>query len=155
TTGEGGMITTEDSALADRMRMMSLHGISRDAWNRYTQHGSWYYEILEPGYKYNMTDMAAALRREQLRRSDDFWEIRRHYAARYTATFRACPEIQPPPAAPPGVQHAWHLYVIRLELERLTLDRAGFIDQLKARGIGASVHFIPLHLHPYYRATYG
>jgi dTDP-4-amino-4,6-dideoxygalactose transaminase len=155
TTGEGGMITTDDGDLADRMRMMSLHGISRDAWNRYTQQGSWYYEILEPGYKYNMTDLAAALGREQLRRSDALWEIRRRYAARYTAAFRACPEILPPPTAPPGVQHAWHLYVIRLDLERLTLDRAGFIDQLKAWGIGASVHFIPLHLHPYYRATYG
>lgn len=155
TTGEGGMVVTNDAALADRMRMMSLHGISRDAWDRYAEHGSWYYEILEPGYKYNMTDIAAALGLEQLRRSDYLWEIRSRYAARYTAAFREAPEIVTPSAPEPGVQHAWHLYVIQLDLQRLTIDRARFIQELKAIGIGASVHFIPLHLHPYYRDTYG
>jgi dTDP-4-amino-4,6-dideoxygalactose transaminase len=155
TTGEGGMLTTDDAALADRARMMSLHGISRDAWQRYTARGSWYYEILEPGYKYNMTDIAAALGLQQLRRVHDFWEIRNGYAARYTEVFRTLPELQTPPEAPVGDQHAWHLYVLRLNRERLCLDRAAFIDELRARGIGASVHFIPLHLHPYYRETYG
>jgi perosamine synthetase len=155
TTGEGGMLTTDSDALAERARMMSLHGISRDAWLRYTAQGSWYYEILEPGYKYNMTDIAAALGLEQLRRGEDLWRIRRQYAARYTEAFRELPEVETPPDAHPGDRHAWHLYVLRLNLERLTLDRAAFIEALRERGIGASVHFIPLHLHPYYRETYG
>jgi dTDP-4-amino-4,6-dideoxygalactose transaminase len=155
TTGEGGMLTTNNDALAERARIMSLHGISRDAWLRYTARGSWYYEILEPGFKYNMTDIAAALGLEQLRRSDDLWQRRREYAARYTEAFRALPALDPPPDAPARDQHAWHLYVLRLNLERLTIGRAAFIDELRSQGIGASVHFIPLHLHPYYRDRFG
>lgn len=155
TTGEGGMLTTDDEDLANRARMMSLHGISRDAWKRYTAEGSWYYEIVEPGFKYNMTDIAAAMGLVQLRRSNELWEIRRRHAARYTEAFSQLPEVTPPPDAPEGVRHAWHLYPIQLDLERLTLDRAAFIEELKKRGIGSSVHFIPLHLHPYYRESYG
>lgn len=155
TTGEGGMLTTNDDRIAERARLMSLHGISRDAWLRYTARGSWYYEILAPGYKYNMTDIAAALGAQQLRRSDDLWARRTAHARRYTEAFRALPELETPPDAAPQDQHAWHLYVLRLNPERLTLDRAGFMDELRARGIGASVHFIPLHLHPYYRERYG
>jgi perosamine synthetase len=155
TTGEGGMLVTDDARLAERARIMSLHGISRDAWKRYTANGSWAYEILEPGFKYNMTDIAAAIGREQLRRSEELWEIRRRYAARYTAAFRELPQVETPPDAPPGDRHAWHLYVLRLNLELLRLDRARFIEELLRRGIGASVHFIPLHLHPYYRERLG
>jgi dTDP-4-amino-4,6-dideoxygalactose transaminase len=155
TTGEGGMLTTADDALAERARMMSLHGISRDAWLRYTAKGSWQYEIVAPGFKYNMTDIAAALGLAQLGRSEELWEIRRRYAASYSEAFRALPELEAPPDASPQDRHAWHLYVLRLNRERLSLDRAGFIEELRARGIGASVHFIPLHLHPYYGATYG
>jgi perosamine synthetase len=155
TTGEGGMLTTDDDALAERARIMSLHGISRDAWLRCSAQGSWYYEILEPGFKYNMTDIAAALGLEQLHRSEELWERRCRYARLYTEAFRAMPELETPPDAPLEDQHAWHLYVLRLNLERLSIDRAGFIGQLRERGIGASVHFIPLHLHPYYRETYG
>jgi dTDP-4-amino-4,6-dideoxygalactose transaminase len=155
TTGEGGMLTTDDDALAERARMMSLHGISRDAWLRYTAKGSWQYEIVAPGFKYNMTDIAAALGLAQLGRSEELWEIRRRYAASYSEAFRAVPELEAPPDASPHDRHAWHLYVLRLNPERLALDRAGFIEELRARGIGASVHFIPLHLHPYYRASYG
>jgi len=155
TTGGGGMLTTDDDELASRARMMSLHGISRDAWLRYTARGSWFYEILAPGYKYNMTDIAAALGLQQLRRSEALWEIRRQYAATYTSAFRAFPELDAPPEAPPTDRHAWHLYVLRLNLERLAIDRAGFIDALRERGIGTSVHFIPLHLHPYYRSFHG
>jgi dTDP-4-amino-4,6-dideoxygalactose transaminase len=154
TTGEGGMITTESDDYAERMRIMSLHGISKDAWKRYTAEGSWYYEILEPGFKYNLTDLAAALGVEQLQRHRAFWETRTRIAGLYGAAFRDMPEIEPL-AVRPDNQHAWHLYVVQLDLERLRLNRRQFIEELKRRQIGASVHFIPLHLHPYYRRVYG
>lgn len=150
TTGEGGMIATSDPVLADRMRLLSLHGMSRDAWKRYTGSGSWYYEILDAGYKNNMTDMQAALGIHQLRKLDRFVEVRARYAARYSEAFADLPEITVPLVhADRG--HAWHLYVIQLALERLTIDRAQFIQELRLRNIGTSVHFIPVHLHPYYR----
>lgn len=154
TTGEGGMVTTDDADLAARVRIMSLHGLSRDAWSRYTAQGSWYYEILSPGFKYNLTDMAAALGLAQLAKCDRFWKARDRLAALYRDGFRDVPEILCPSAAA-HVQHAWHLYVIRLDLEGLRIDRNEFIAQLQRAGIGCSVHFIPLHLHPYYRDTYG
>ncbi|HQY58787.1 MAG: DegT/DnrJ/EryC1/StrS family aminotransferase [Nitrospira sp.] len=154
TTGEGGMVTTDDSALAARVRIMSLHGLSRDAWSRYTAQGSWYYEILSPGFKYNLTDIAAALGLAQLAKCDRFWKSRDRLAALYRDGFHDVPEILCPSAAA-HVQHAWHLYVIRLNLEALRIDRNEFIAQLQQAGIGCSVHFIPLHLHPYYRETYG
>ncbi len=154
TTGEGGMATTNNGEWATRMRMMSLHGISSDAWNRYTDKGSWYYEILRPGYKYNLTDIAAALGIEQLKRCDEFCRARRRIAEQYNEAFRELPEIQLP-AWTPDVEHAWHLYIIQLNLERLTISRQEFIQALKSRNIGTSVHFIPLHLHPFYRETFG
>jgi dTDP-4-amino-4,6-dideoxygalactose transaminase len=154
TTGEGGMATTETPMWAERMRMMSLHGISRDAWKRYTAEGSWYYEILSPGYKYNLTDVAAALGIQQLKKADRFWELRRRCAAWYTEGFKDVPEITIPSVAP-DVLHAWHLYVIQLNLEQLRTTRNQFIELLKEKNIGTSVHFIPLHLHPYYRDTFG
>jgi perosamine synthetase len=155
TTGEGGMICAANDEWADRMRIMCLHGISRDAWKRYTADGSWYYEIIAPGFKYNLTDVAAAMGLAQLRKVDRMWARRAEIARRYTAAFADCPEVQPPAAAPADGQHAWQLYVLRLNLDRLIIDRAQFITELKARNIGASVHFIPLHIHPYYRETYG
>ncbi len=154
TTGEGGMATTDNPEWVQRMRMMSLHGISLDAWDRYTDKGSWYYEILRPGYKYNLTDIAAALGIEQLKRCDDFYEARRRIAGRYHEAFRPLPEIGVPECAA-GVQHAWHLYIIQLDLERLTISRQDFVKALKGRNVGTSVHFIPLHLHPFYRDTFG
>lgn len=154
TTGEGGMATTEHPEWAERMRMMSLHGISRDAWKRYTAEGSWYYEILYPGYKYNLTDVAAALGIQQLKKCDRFWEQRQRCAAWYNEGFKDVPEIDAPYVAP-GVQHAWHLYVMQLNLERLRINRHQFFALLRQENIGASVHFIPLHLHPYYRDTFG
>jgi dTDP-4-amino-4,6-dideoxygalactose transaminase len=154
TTGEGGMVTTDDSDVAARIRTMSLHGLSRDAWNRYTAQGSWYYEILYPGFKYNLTDIAAALGLAQLRKCERFWKSRDRLAALYDEAFRDLPEIIRPHASS-HVQHAWHLYVIRLELDRLRIGRNQFIERLQHAGIGCSVHFIPLHLHPYYRDTYG
>jgi dTDP-4-amino-4,6-dideoxygalactose transaminase len=154
TTGEGGMITTDDPEYAARVRMMSLHGLSRDAWNRYSAEGAWYYEILSPGFKYNLTDIAAALGLAQLKKCDRFWKTRERYASLYNEGFRDVAEIVCPRAAA-DVQHAWHLYVIQLELDRLRINRNEFIQRLQHAGVGCSVHFIPLHLHPYYRDTFG
>jgi perosamine synthetase len=154
TTGEGGMLTTDNPEYAARARMMSLHGLSRDAWNRYSAEGSWYYEILSPGFKYNLTDIAAALGLAQLKKCDRFWKTRERYATLYSEGFRDMPEVVCPQASP-NVQHAWHLYAIQLELDRLRISRNEFIHRLQQAGIGCSVHFIPLHLHPYYRERFG
>ena len=154
TTGEGGMATTENSEWAERMRMMSLHGISHDAWKRYTKEGSWYYEILYPGFKYNLTDIAAAIGIEQLKKCNEFWETRQRIAMNYAKAFADLQEIQLP-SCRDGVQHAWHLFVIQLNLERLKINRNQFIEALREKEIGTSVHFIPLHFHPYYRDTFG
>ena len=134
--------------------MMSLHGISRDAWKRYTNEGSWSYEILLPGCKYNMTDIAAALGIQQLKKSQQFCEIRQVYARLYKEGLKDIPEIILP-TEEAGIQHAWHLFVIQLDLARLRIQRNEFIEILKKYNIGSSVHFIPLHLHPYYRESYG
>jgi perosamine synthetase len=154
-TGEGGMICTDSEAHAERCRMMSLHGISKDAWKRYTSEGSWYYEIMAPGYKYNMADVLAAIGVAQLRKVDRMWQRRREIARRYDEAFGGCPELEIPAGDPPQGQHAWHLYMLGLHLDRLGIDRGRFVEELRLRNIGASVHFIPLHLHPYYRETYG
>jgi len=154
TTGEGGMATTENPEWAERMRMMSLHGISHDAWKRYTKEGSWYYEILYPGFKYNLTDIAAAIGIEQLKKCDEFWQARQRIAMNYAKAFADLQEIQVPMCRN-DVQHAWHLFVIQLNLQRLKIDRNQFIEALRENEIGTSVHFIPLHLHPYYRDKLG
>ena len=154
TTGEGGMATTNNPEWAERMQIMSLHGISKDAWNRYTAEGSWYYEVLFPGYKYNMTDIAAALGIEQLKKCDRFWQARQQIAQIYSDELADSPEIQTPGICSEN-QHAWHLYVIQLNLGRLRIGRREFIEHLKEKRIGTSVHFIPLHLHPYYREAFG
>lgn len=154
TTAEGGMITTADEALADTMQIRSLHGMSKDAWKRFSSEGSWYYEVVYPGYKYNLTDVASALGLEQLKRCDDFWRRRQAAALRYNELLADVPQIITPQAAP-HVQHAWHLYVIQLRPETLTIDRNRFIQELTAAQIGASVHYLPLHMHPWYRDTYG
>jgi dTDP-4-amino-4,6-dideoxygalactose transaminase len=154
TTGEGGMLVTDDTTLADRARLMSLHGISRHAWNRYSSSGTWHYDIEEAGFKYNLTDIAAALGLSQLARADQLLAARRELAAGYTERFLASEarDLLELPADEPDGSHAWHLYVIRLHLDRLGIDRAEVMEHLREAGIGASVHFIPLHLHPYYRA---
>jgi dTDP-4-amino-4,6-dideoxygalactose transaminase len=154
TTGEGGMATTENGEWADRMRMMSLHGISRDAWKRYAADGSWYYEVHSPGYKYNLTDIAAAIGIEQLKKCDRMWEARQRIARMYDEGFADLPEVVRP-VSKPDREHAWHLYVIQLDPARLRIDRGAFIGALKERNIGTSVHFIPLHLHPFYRDAFG
>lgn len=153
TTGEGGMLTGTPEFL-ERARVMSLHGMSHDAWNRYAKEGSWYYEIVAPGFKYNMTDIAAAIGLVQLDKLDDMQARRRAIAQRYTAAFANNEALQCPTERA-DVLHSWYLYVLRLNLEMLNIDRAQFIEELKNRNIGASVHFIPIHLHPYYRDEYG
>ncbi|MDR4495883.1 MAG: DegT/DnrJ/EryC1/StrS family aminotransferase [Nitrospirales bacterium] len=154
TTGEGGMATTENAEWADRMRILSLHGISRDAVNRYSPEGKWYYEICCPGFKYNLTDLASAVGIPQLQKCDLFGEIRHRYAALYNEGFKDIAAIRTPPVEE-DIEHAWHLYVIQLELDQLRISRNEMIDHLKKHGIGTSVHFIPLHLHPYYKNTFG
>jgi len=154
TTGEGGMICTDSDEWAARCQIMSLHGISRDAWNRYGAEGSWRYDVIAPGFKYNMTDIAAALGLAQLHKVDRMRERRSDIASRYSAAFGGNEALQVPPSGEAG-EHAWHLYMLRLNASALTIDRASFIDRLKERRIGTSVHFIPLHVHPYYRDTFG
>ena len=154
TTGEGGMICTDNDAWADRCRIMALHGINKDAWNRYSAEGSWYYEVLAPGFKYNMTDIAAAMGLSQLRKAEYMLERRREIAARYDEAFGDREELEIPYRRP-DCDHAWHLYMLRINLESIGIDRDQFIQEMKKRNIGTSVHFIPLHVHPYYRNTYG
>ncbi len=154
TTGEGGMAVTDNDEYAERMRIMSLHGISRDAWKRYTRDGSWFYEITNPGYKYNMPDISAAIGVQQLRKADALLEARIRHAGIYGEALSGLPGIELPQVSP-EVQHSWHLYIIKLRLDMLRIDRAGFIELLREKGILASVHFMPLHMHPYYRQTYG
>jgi perosamine synthetase len=154
TTGEGGAAVTENSEWADRMRIMSLHGISRDAWKRYTAEGSWYYEVVAPGYKYNLTDMAAAVGLGQLSRAESMRARRRSIADAYDLAFGDLKALQLPTRSAERT-HAHHLYVVKLRPGALRIDRDQFIRELKALGIGSSVHFIPLHVHPYYRETFG
>lgn len=153
TTGEGGMLTG-NLDMIDRARVVSLHGMSRDAWRRYEASGTWYYEVVRPGFKYNMTDVQASMGLCQLEKLTRMQQRRRAIVLRYDAAFGDVDALQIP-ARRDYVDHAWHLYVLRLRLEALTLDRARFIDELKALNIGTSVHFIPLHLHPHYRDKYG
>lgn len=155
TTGEGGMVTTDDDAVASRIKTMRLHGINRDVWDRYNSRvPSWYYEVVAPGFKYNMTDIAAALGMAQLAKAEAFRRRRQVIAKRYDAAFADLPLVLPP-QAPRGDIHAWHLYALRLDLDRLRIDRDRFIETLATRGVGSSVHFIPLHLQPYWRDRYG
>ena len=152
TTAEGGMLTG-DPELVDRARVISLHGMSRDAWKRYEKGGSWQYEVVLPGFKYNMTDLQAAIGLQQLRKLDEMQSARRAVVAQYVDALQEEPVLELP-GARHDVEHAWHVYMVRLRLEMLRIDRAQFIRELTARNIGTSVHFIPVHLHPYYRNKY-
>ncbi|MEQ1682340.1 MAG: DegT/DnrJ/EryC1/StrS family aminotransferase [Burkholderiaceae bacterium] len=153
TTGEGGMVVTRDADLAKRIQVMRLHGMSRDAFDRFTAKvPSWYYEIVAPGFKYNLTDIAAAMGIHQLKRAHEFYQRRSHIALAYNAAFADLPLITPPlPQA--GDLHAWHLYALRLG-PAAPIDRNTLIERLFADGIGCSVHYIPLHLQPYWRDRY-
>ena len=145
TTGEGGMVTTHRAALAEKMRMLALHGVSHDAWDRYTDSGGWRYDVLAHGFKYNLSDIQAAIGIHQLRKLERFIERRASYARMYNAAFSGMEEAEIPPDHP-RCRHAWHLYILRLNLQRLRIDRAEFIRELQQRRIAASVHFIPIPL---------
>ncbi|REK10866.1 MAG: DegT/DnrJ/EryC1/StrS family aminotransferase [Planctomycetota bacterium] len=154
TTGEGGMAVTDDQELADRMRMMSLHGLSHDAWDRYRGGGTWDYQIVEAGYKYNMTDVAAAIGVHQLARAEAMRQERENSARWYLDALADVEEIELP-EMPENRVHAWHLFPVRLRLDRLNIDRNAYFAALRGAGIGCSVHWRPLHLHPYYRERFG
>ena len=157
TTGEGGMVTTDNDEWAEKMSVMRLHGISKDAWNRYTAEGSWYYEIQYAGYKYNLTDIAAAIGIQQLKKSDNFYNKRKNIAKAYIRAFSELGEYLEVPFIcdeKTKYPHAWHLFVLLLNDKNLAIGRDEFIIEMKKRNIGTSVHFIPLHLHPLYRKKY-
>ena len=154
TTGEGGMVTTDSPAAAERIRLMRLHGIERDAWRRYRDDGSWRYEVHEAGFKYNLTDIQAAIGLVQLAKCDAMRQARQRIARRYADALSSLEELLLP-EIPSDRNTSWHLYLLRLRLERLRADRDAFIHALSARGVSCSVHFIPLHLQPYYQRAYG
>lgn len=149
TTGEGGMVTTSDEELADSLRILCLHGISKNAWNRYSDRGSWYYEVLKPGFKYNLTDIQSSLGIHQLRKLESFLKVRTEYAHAYNQAFANLEEFEIPPDKD-YCRHSWHLYTLRLNLAKLQINREEFILELKRRGVGTSVHFIPIPLHPFF-----
>jgi dTDP-4-amino-4,6-dideoxygalactose transaminase len=153
TTGEGGMLVTRDPAIAKRARVMRLHGISRDAFDRFTANApSWYYEIVAPGFKYNLTDIAASIGIHQLRKADLFQSKRARIARLYDEALDGLPLVKPPHSEP-GDLHSWHLYVVRLDTG-VSVSRDVFIERMFSQGVGCSVHYIPLHLHPYWRDAY-
>jgi dTDP-4-amino-4,6-dideoxygalactose transaminase len=154
TTGEGGMVVTDDAQLAHRIRQMSLHGLSHDAWKRYSGNHAWDYRIVAPGYKYNLTDIAAAIGNGQLKRAEAMRRERQAIAGYYREALSDLKQLELPPA-PPNRIHAWHLFPIRLRLEKLSINRNRFIELLQEQGVGCSVHWRPLHLHPYYEETFG
>lgn len=153
TTGEGGMIVTRDPQLAQRCRTMRLHGINRDAFDRYTSSKpAWYYEVVAPGFKYNLTDIASSIGIHQLKKANRFQEIRQKMAEKYMEAFKGLPLVMPPKAQA-GDLHAWHLFAVRLD-DSLKISREDFIQKMVDLGVGCSVHFIPLHLQPYWKETY-
>ena len=153
TTAEGGMLTGDPDLLA-RARMWSLHGMSRDAYKRYSAEGSWFYEVVLPGFKCNMTDIQASLGLQQLKKLPRFQDRRRQVVQRSQSELGGLPEVETPTDRA-EVESAWHIYPLRLHLEALRIGRSQFIEELRARNVGASVHFIPVHVHPYYREKYG
>ena len=154
TTGEGGMAVTRDADLAAEMRSLSLHGLSNDAWGRYSSKGSWDYRILAPGYKYNLTDIASALGLGQLSRAEEMRRQRERIARAFLEELASVDELELPPNDPDRL-HAWHLFQVRLRLDHLDIDRDTFLEGLRELGVGFSVHWRPLHLHPYYAETFG
>jgi len=149
TTGQGGMLTTDDEELADRVRLLSLHGMSKNAWDRYSAKGSAFYQVLAPGFNYVMTDMQGALGIHQMRRMHTFQTRRTEIARLYDEYLADLPEIIRPTVRD-DIEHCWHLYAIRIDARRLKIGRDEFVEELRTRGIGTSVHFIPIHYHPYF-----
>lgn len=154
TTGEGGMAVTNNKAIAEKIRMLSLHGLSQDSWERYCSRSSWDYKIVLPGYKYNLTDIAAAIGLHQLRRAEEMRREREAVAEHYLESLAEVAEIELPPRSDDRI-HSWHLFPIRLNLENLSIQRDEFLETLRASGVGCSVHWRPLHLHPLYAERFG
>ena len=152
-TGEGGMICTNNEEIAERCTIMRLHGINRDAWKRYTESGSWYYEVVAPGFKYNFTDLQASLGLPQLKKVDTMWESRKSIAARYFDGFKDL-DLITLPTVKPDRESSWHLFPIRLNLDMITKNRAQIIEELKENNVGVGVHFMPVHQHLYYSETF-
>lgn len=152
-TGEGGMICTKDDELAERCEVMRLHGINRNAWKRYTESGSWYYEVVAPGFKYNFTDLQASLGIPQLKKVDMMWESRKHIAEKYTEALKAN-ELITLHGIKDDRESSWHLFPIKLNLEKLKINRAQLIDEMRKCNIGLGVHFMPVHQHIYYKDTF-
>lgn len=153
-TGEGGMLTTFDESLAEKIRVLALHGMTRDAWSRFEGGGYKHYEIVSPGFKYNMTDMQAALGIHQLKRVWESWKRRRDIWRRYDEAFADLPVFTPAPEAPDTI-HASHLYTLLIDLERSSVSRDEFLAEMQRRGIGVGVHYVALHMQPYYQKTFG
>ena len=153
-TGEGGMICTNDEEIAERCAIMRMHGINRNAWKRYSESGSWYYEVVAPGYKYNFTDLQASLGIPQLKKVDDMWHARKKIAARYTEALKD-EELLTLHTIKPDRESSWHLFPVRLNLEMLIKNRAQIIDELKKNNVGVGVHFMPVHQHLFYAETFG
>jgi dTDP-4-amino-4,6-dideoxygalactose transaminase len=155
TAGEGGMLATSDENYARRASIMRVHGIRGDAWKRYTSEGSWFYEVIDAGLKANMPDLLAAIGLAQLKKADAFHERRREIAECYLRRLGQIDELEMPPTGRSDDVHSWHLFILRLRASALEINRSQMILQLKQSGIGTSVHFIPLHLHPYYQEAFG
>lgn len=153
TTGEGGMSLTNNEKWADRMRVMSLHGLNKDAWKRFSKGGSWYNEIIAPGYKYNLTDLAASIGIHQLKKANKFWQRRKEISKQYAEKLKNTPGIILP-TEQPDRQHSWHLYIIRVDKTITCIGRNEFIEQLKEQDVGTAVHYMPLHLHSYYKENF-
>lgn len=154
TTAEGGAVCLNDDKLAEKIKILSLHGISKDAWKRYAKGGSWYYQVLYPGYKDNMTDIQASLGIWQLKKLEKFFGKKDKIARFYGKSFENVPQITPQKVLS-GMRHTWYLYPVLINIDSLKINRAEFIEALKAENIGASVHFIPIHFHPYYKKALG
>jgi len=154
-TGEGGMLTTNNEKYAERASKMRVFGINGDVWKRYAKEGSWFYEVQQAGYKMNLCDVLAAIGCAQLAKCEYFWKRRQEIAKFYSEKFLPFQELQIPPPAHRDAEHSWHLYILRIKPELLANNRNDFIEELKRRGVGTSVHFIPLHLHPFYAQQYG
>ena len=149
TTGEGGMVTTHDQTVAESLKRLCLHGINKDAWNRYSEKGNWFYEVVEPGFKYNMSDIQSAIGIHQLRKIEAFTAARTKFAHMYHQLLGDVAEVETPPDRADS-RHAWHLYTLRLNLDKLTINRGDFVNLMRDRGVGTSVHFIPIPLHPFF-----
>lgn len=152
-TGEGGMICTNDEEIAERCAIMRLHGINRDAWKRYSEAGSWYYEVVAPGFKYNFTDLQASLGLPQLKKVDDLWNSRKYIASKYTEAFKDS-DLITLHTIKPDRETSWHLYPVRLNLDMLKVGREQIIEELKKNNIGVGVHFMPVHQHLFYSETF-